>query len=179
MTGVRSLLSCDGKSSDLPLRSPTLETELCIVHSALIAEYEKEIYMISLTTRAFVVSVCIRENLYLLLASVIILNAMYGQNWRPMFWSINLLWQVKCCTCAINARPGLKVAICLHVGFWMVCRLSTFRKSCLNWTSLVDNWSRGPNAIRLLWGYVLTLVEYLHTIPFRPAKAPCFSSLCH
>ena len=51
MTGVRPLLSCDVdekyedlKSSDLPLRKPTLETELSIVHAALIAGYEKKIY---------------------------------------------------------------------------------------------------------------------------------------
>ena len=43
MTGVKSLLSCDVdekyedlKSSDLPLRKRTLETELCIVQAALI-----------------------------------------------------------------------------------------------------------------------------------------------
>ena len=43
MTGVKSLLSCDVdekyedlKSSGLPLRTCTLETELCIVHAALI-----------------------------------------------------------------------------------------------------------------------------------------------
>ena len=51
MAGVKSLLSCDVdekyedlQSSDLPLRRPTLETELSIVHAALIAGYEKEIY---------------------------------------------------------------------------------------------------------------------------------------
>ena len=51
MTGVKSLLSFDVdekyedlKSSDLPLRRPTLETELCIVHAALIGGYEKKIY---------------------------------------------------------------------------------------------------------------------------------------
>ena len=43
MTGVKSLLSCDVdekyedlKSSGLPLRRRALETELCIVHAALI-----------------------------------------------------------------------------------------------------------------------------------------------
>lgn len=51
MTGVKSLPSCDVdekyeylKSSDLPLRKPTLETELSSVRAALIAGYEKKIY---------------------------------------------------------------------------------------------------------------------------------------
>ena len=51
VTGIQSLLSCDVeekyeklKSSDLPLRRPSLETELAIAHAAVIAGFEKEIY---------------------------------------------------------------------------------------------------------------------------------------
>ena len=74
ITGVKSLLSCDVEEkyqkltpvdcSD-SLRRPTLETELAIAHSALIAGYEKEIYD-SQNMHAFVVSVCIRESRCLL-----------------------------------------------------------------------------------------------------------------
>ena len=78
MSGVKSLLSCDIderyedlQSSESPLRRPTLETELSIVHAALIAGYEKELYDF-LKKYVFVVSVYTRENLYLLLASQIL-----------------------------------------------------------------------------------------------------------
>ena len=50
-TGVKSLLSFDVEdkyqnlqSSDLPLRRSSLETDLTITHTALIAGFEKEIY---------------------------------------------------------------------------------------------------------------------------------------
>ena len=135
------VLSCDVhekyedlKSSDLPLRRPTLETELCIVHAALIAGHEKEIYDFPEHT-----CICCEYLHQRKSASVVSLSDDFECN----VWD-----ELKAYVLKYQPTVAGQVLYMCHY-----CK-TRFRS-------------------------VLTLVKYPHTIPFRLAKAPCFSFLCH